>query len=347
MSLHSPSFHSCYLIKQTSRRRRDDDDESGHSDDGDGPGEVSIVPFFDSYVDMIHQDSDELSPLDRELARNRQMLEQKYGNDGDNSFSYVDPVTGQTIQLTPFMLKEWARAMVLYNLLVHSYSNHHFQYDNLATLAIPPNTTTFDPLTRLPSLRNTRRQSTSPSDSAPKSDIGYLAQIIEMTRNGPPPRPTSTPTHPMSNTPGSLRRFLAYAESQLGVSNAQQYREILEADKIGPDILDRVPDDVLAKKDIPFGDILRLKHGSSSWVDGPNNDDDDDLQRPAKKIRFEKQFIADDGRQTVWGDGMQASNGSPPHDFRWYYFCHCAERMLPLPNGFEPIEEVDEFDDFN
>ena len=53
-----------------------------------------------------------LTKIDYELARFRRMLEKKYGTDHDGTYSYIDPVTATAIPLTPFMMKEWARAMV-------------------------------------------------------------------------------------------------------------------------------------------------------------------------------------------------------------------------------------------
>lgn len=53
-----------------------------------------------------------LTKIDFKLARFRQMLEKKYGTDHDGTYSYIDPITATAIPLTPFMMKEWARAMV-------------------------------------------------------------------------------------------------------------------------------------------------------------------------------------------------------------------------------------------
>jgi hypothetical protein len=53
----------------------------------------------------------ELSDLERNLARIRVMLEQKYSNDRDSCFSYVCP-NGFKLRLTPFMMREWSLAIV-------------------------------------------------------------------------------------------------------------------------------------------------------------------------------------------------------------------------------------------
>jgi hypothetical protein len=52
-----------------------------------------------------------------ELARFRGLLEKKYSNDHDAGYTYIDPVSSESIPFTPFMTKEWARAMVIDSLL--------------------------------------------------------------------------------------------------------------------------------------------------------------------------------------------------------------------------------------
>lgn len=59
----------------------------------------------------LRQDSLGLNKLDYKLARFRQLLEKKYGTDHDGTYTYINPITANTIPLTPFMMKEWARAM--------------------------------------------------------------------------------------------------------------------------------------------------------------------------------------------------------------------------------------------
>ena len=53
-----------------------------------------------------------LSKIDSELARYRGLLEKKYRNDHDLGYTYIDPHTLDSVALTPFMMKEWARALV-------------------------------------------------------------------------------------------------------------------------------------------------------------------------------------------------------------------------------------------
>ena len=53
-----------------------------------------------------------LTKIDSELARLRGLLEKKYTNDHDAGYTYIDSVTSDVVPLTPFMMKEWACAMV-------------------------------------------------------------------------------------------------------------------------------------------------------------------------------------------------------------------------------------------
>jgi len=62
-----------------------------------------------------------ISPIDHELARLRCKIELKYANDKDMGYMYILP-NGESMPLTPFMMKEWARAMVC-QLLSHANVN--------------------------------------------------------------------------------------------------------------------------------------------------------------------------------------------------------------------------------
>lgn len=62
---------------------------------------------------MSVQNLNGLTRIDSELARLRGLLEKKYSNDYDAGYTYIDQVTSDPIPLTPFMMKEWARAMVI------------------------------------------------------------------------------------------------------------------------------------------------------------------------------------------------------------------------------------------
>ena len=45
------------------------------------------------------------------------MLEQEYSNDSDACYTYIDSMTSESIPLTPFMMKEWACALVSFSIL--------------------------------------------------------------------------------------------------------------------------------------------------------------------------------------------------------------------------------------
>jgi hypothetical protein len=60
----------------------------------------------------LSKESTGLSKTEFDIARYRGLLEKQYGNDHDAGYTYIDPHTSESIALTPFMMKEWARAMV-------------------------------------------------------------------------------------------------------------------------------------------------------------------------------------------------------------------------------------------
>ena len=54
-----------------------------------------------------------LSKIDLELAWCHQLLEAAYQNDHDVGYTYIDKAgMGNSFPLIPFMMKEWARAIV-------------------------------------------------------------------------------------------------------------------------------------------------------------------------------------------------------------------------------------------
>ena len=56
--------------------------------------------------------ADGITELESQLARFRVLLEKKWGHDHDNSFTYFPPDGSYSLPLTPYMLKEWVRALV-------------------------------------------------------------------------------------------------------------------------------------------------------------------------------------------------------------------------------------------
>jgi hypothetical protein len=95
------------LQKGASRDSEDKSDDGGQSD-------VRILFLALMVLSlMLLQTSIGLTKLDSELACLCSLLEKKYSNDHNASYTYIDPVTLDTIPLTLFMMKEWARAMVV------------------------------------------------------------------------------------------------------------------------------------------------------------------------------------------------------------------------------------------
>ena len=67
---------------------------------------------------------EDLSPLNLDLAHIRCVLEKKYGSDDDSVFTYICGDGSPTVlQLTPFMMKEWAMSIVHIFIfkLIHNY----------------------------------------------------------------------------------------------------------------------------------------------------------------------------------------------------------------------------------
>ncbi|KAJ7924546.1 hypothetical protein B0H13DRAFT_1578339, partial [Mycena leptocephala] len=95
-------------------------------------------------------------------------------------------------------------------------------------------------------------------------------------------------------TPSKLQHFLEHAQQKLGVKDALQYENALEAEGYGPDILHLVDDSDLIKAGLRAGDVIRLKAGAQKWWTGPNakrkrdaETDDHDTQDTNKKVSFE------------------------------------------------------------
>lgn len=92
---------------------------------------------------------------------------------------------------------------------------------------------------------------------------------------GPPPIPT----------PSKLCHFLAYAEKNLGVPNACQYKHPMEIKGLGPDILYLVSNKELADIGFSTGNIIHLKSSSQKWWNGPDAKHKHSLTRPEPLAR--------------------------------------------------------------
>ncbi|KAH9983640.1 hypothetical protein BJV77DRAFT_1072745 [Russula vinacea] len=175
----------------------------------------------------------DLTPLDMNLARIRCLLETKYRSDNDSEFYYIC-ADGTSLSLTPLRMREWALA-------IHSGE---------ATIYTPPNTQTFDPANRCPSLRpRNQSSSTTASDDVTSiaSFFGTLTNLINTANNSSTPPQTPSSTREMSSasqhkvspsphlsTPSKLHRYLSYAERHLGIHDASRYESFLAKENYGP-----------------------------------------------------------------------------------------------------------------
>jgi hypothetical protein len=80
-----------------------------------------------SLTGMLPQHSNGLTKIDFELLRLRGLLEKKYSND-HNAGYHINPVMSESILLTPFMMKEWARVMVNCSLLILNHWKLTYYY---------------------------------------------------------------------------------------------------------------------------------------------------------------------------------------------------------------------------
>ncbi|KAF8336084.1 hypothetical protein F5887DRAFT_1078938 [Amanita rubescens] len=315
------------------------------SDDGDNE---------DSQDEATDDDNNTgLTRIDAELARLRKILETKYANDHGSGFAYIDSSSGELVPLTPFMMKEWARAM----------------YDGKVTASEPPQTATFDMVNRKPSLRScsmsSMSTSTSSSGSGP-SDIAHLSNILSYFAGGilAPTQPTpTTPKHgsvisatpdktvsPPTNTPSKLTHFLEFAQTKLGVANAPDYEARLRLKGYGPDILHRVGHDALTDLGITPGDAIRLQDNAPKWWNSTDakrkhpssiTEDSDAINRtpPNKRVRFEKHYH-DGGKSILWGSRLVSGNFTNNEgDFTWHYHSYEHDAVIPVPPGYLPVFE--------
>jgi hypothetical protein len=312
---------------------------------------------------ILLQHSNGLTKVDSELARLRGLLEKKYSNDHDAGYTYINPISLDSIPLTPFMMKEWARAMVISLLIPNPlYIDSSLQYDGSVSVSHPPSTATFDPVNRKASLRTRNHPNpvSTPASHGLSGDLAHISQIISSVASiaRVPSKPPSTPTRrrasscasiirsPTQNTPSKLSRFLEYAETNLGVENARSHEESLRIQGFGPDILHLVDDAAL--KDVGFtpGDVIRLKQNSQQWwnsVDAKRkrtNDTPSPAQStpPSKRVAFEKRYH-DGGRYRFYGPKIVEGDFTPGADVDWFYYCKARDAMVPLPPGHKPILE--------
>ncbi|KAH9000081.1 hypothetical protein EDB92DRAFT_2110736 [Lactarius akahatsu] len=301
-----------------------------------------------------------LSKIDYELARLRCMLEKKHATDHNGTYAYIDPTTGATVPLTPYMIKEWARAM----------------YDGLATVSDPPQTTTFDQENCKSSLGSRNRASSSastigrglsPEVSALSAVSDLFSSITTFMRPGHAVPTTPKPSDKLTscalnsppaifNIPSKLERFLQAAESN-GVPGVQSYHSSLLLKGYGPDIMHLIAVPDLVEVGVSPGDAIRLREYASKWwaqerqrvtkrslsditqVRAPLQTGSSSLAPistpPNKRLRFEKRFY-DGGGMTTYGCGI-AKGTYDTVDYTWWVYSWELKEYDPLPPGKVPV----------
>ncbi|KAK0435228.1 uncharacterized protein EV420DRAFT_1317888 [Desarmillaria tabescens] len=274
----------------------------------------------------------------RTLGHFRIILKRRWKNDHDGGFTFVDPFTGFSMALTPQAMKEWARAMV--------------RYDGNAKVSEPPRTQTFDPL---------YRHDNNSNNTDGLTVLSNMLNTISTIARGPgsiSPKARShagPPSTPPVNSPTKLRRFLAHAEEKLGVANAKAYEEQFSREGLGPDILDSVDSQDLRQMGLTTSDVIRLKKGAPLWWNGPDakRKATDDAtpsagpMPPTKKVCFEKCYLDGSGARTLFGPRLERIDD--PLDlpespgYVWYYLCEARNEFVPVPEGFIPVIDGEEF----
>ena len=330
------------------------------SDDGDNEDSQDEATDNDNNISLTR--------IDAELACLRKLLEIKYANDCGLGFAYIDSSSGEVVLLMPFMMKEWARAMVCITykqLNVRSIIFMISQYDGKVTASEPPQTATFDMVNCKSSLRShsmsSMSTSTSSSGSGP-SDIAHLSNILSYFASGiPRPAPvtpkrgsdiSATPEKtilPPTNTPSKLTCFLDFAQTKLGVANVPNYEARLRLKGFGPNILHHVSQDALTDLSITPGDAIHLQDNAPKWWNStaakckhPSSITKDAISRtpPNKRIRFEKHYH--DGRKSImWGLRLVEGNftNEGDLDFQWHYHSYEHDAVIPIPPGYLPLFE--------
>lgn len=243
-----------------------------------------------------------MSPLERGLAEIRGKLKEKYGSDHDNTLSYIDPVTSETVVMTLHMIKEWSRAIV--SIMIYSprfyacYTPYAHPYDTSSMTKRPA-------MTNLPTLllltvstgnlasnvlasrfliHTSATGSSSSGDHMATQALGAISQVfgfLDTVTKGKggfnfpqatPPRSTANITQPpnnaidspIANTPSKLARFLKYAEGK-GTIGASSYLHELRMEGYGPDILHLVTQEQITALGISKGDAIRLQTLAPKW----------------------------------------------------------------------------------
>jgi hypothetical protein len=155
---------------------------------------------------------------------------------------------------------------------------------------------------------------------------------------------SSMPLLSITNSPSKLPRFLNYAETHLGITNACMHEQALKQMGYGPDILHLIDDSMLKDIEFSLGDVISLKQNSLQWWNSPNAKRKADDRTPfpfdaapaSRRIRFEK-WYHEGGAVSVFRPEMVEGDPDPGADFEWYYFCEAMNKSVPLPRGYIPV----------
>jgi hypothetical protein len=226
----------------------------------------------------------------------------------------------------------------------------------------PPQSQTFDPVNRRSSIHPGRHSVSAsiPSrihSSLDESALSSISQILssfasiaqtQSSHQLPTTPPSSTAPSPVTNTPSKLHRFLEYAETHLGIPNAQLYEQCLEEMGYAPDILHLVDDSCLKDIGIKPGDVIHLKQNSLQWLNSTaskrkqgNLTHSAPSTPPNKRVRFEKQFH-DGGSARLYGPRIVEAEGDPLEEnveYDWFYYCKARDAWVPIPPGCVPVLE--------
>ena len=239
-----------------------------------------------------------------------------------------------------------------------------FQTDGEVSRFNPPNTAAFDPQMRRRSLfqrpPNSITAATSSETTPPLAQASELLREVRKlfapasggrrTSSEPPTSPTplrQAPASPPTNTPSKLRRYLEYAEKNLGVTDATLHEHRLARESFGPDILPFISEELLVNCGFTMGDAIRLKRGASSWWTSPEAKrprifdqppgppPQDNFFAPSYDIRFEKRF-PEGGSLSVFGSGLVPGKNIRHRQFTWYYYNSATKTVDRVPDGFVP-----------
>ncbi|TEB25573.1 hypothetical protein FA13DRAFT_1796285 [Coprinellus micaceus] len=328
---------------------------SAGGDDEDSVSDGEAAPSGSDDVHFDDFDANGLTPVDKELACLRGLLEKEHGNSENNKPSYTDPISGDEIVLSQGMILEWARAI----------------YDGKATVKMPPTTPNFDAMNkgRLVMQRSgvpTRSSSTTPSTASSEdtavvhalnilnNTIGLLGHAFGGSALPSTPiqrRPVVLTLSPLTNTPSKLEHFLKYCEEKHGLTVAASghWQTTLEGEGYGPDIMQHVPHTTLTQLlSISAGDAIRLTKAAEEWWDLESKKP---RKRTADDAGLEKRFLGIDGKldggsYQVYGSGLEMGDIWPDLDYIWYYRPDDNREFIPIPRGMLPMFNEDPDFDF-